>query len=250
MAINVVGLVVLLLFYIVILVVGVVAARRKKMSTKVTAMESSIVAGRDLNTVVGIFTVTATTVGGGYINGTAESIATSGLVWTLAPFGIFIGLILGGLLFAKKMRDHNYLTMLDPCQEVYGNALVFMVYLASLCGDVFWTASILSALGGDASEIDSVFSRSVNPTSDNLYNDTIYEHNPVNQVDINSTLQLLIERVNSLENIIKYKDGIEKKLKAKLEELEKVIDDNKRQFELLKAEITPKIVKFESELKT
>ncbi|XP_063439810.1 high-affinity choline transporter 1-like [Mytilus trossulus] len=156
MTINVVGLVVLLVFYIVILIVGVAAARRKKMSTKVTAMESSIVAGRDLNTVVGIFTVTATTVGGGYINGTAESIATSGLVWTLAPFGIFIGLILGGLLFAKKMRDHNYLTMLDPCQEVYGNALVFMVYLASLCGDIFWTASILSALGTSLSVIVNI----------------------------------------------------------------------------------------------
>lgn len=37
----------------------------------------------------------ATTVGGGYINGTAESIAKDGLVWTLAPFGIFIGLISG-----------------------------------------------------------------------------------------------------------------------------------------------------------
>ncbi|VDI34308.1 solute carrier family 5 (high affinity choline transporter), member 7 [Mytilus galloprovincialis] len=147
MTINVVGLVVLLLFYIVILVVGIVAARRKKKSTSMTAMESSIVAGRDISTAVGIFTMTATTVGGGYINGTAESIATSGLVWTLAPFGIFIGLIVGGLVFAKKMRDQNYLTMLDPFQEVYGNTLVFMVYLASLCGDIFWTASILSALG-------------------------------------------------------------------------------------------------------
>ncbi|VDI13753.1 Hypothetical predicted protein [Mytilus galloprovincialis] len=56
---------------------------------------------------------------------------------------------------------------------------------------------------GDASEIDSVFSRSVNSTSDNLHNDTICEQNPVNQVDINSTLQLLIERVNGLENILK-----------------------------------------------
>lgn len=45
----------------------------------------------------------ATTVGGGYINGTAESIASSGMVWTLAPFGIFIGLILG------KMRGQNSL---------------------------------------------------------------------------------------------------------------------------------------------
>jgi hypothetical protein len=40
------------------------------------------------------------------INGTAESIATSGLVWTLAPFGIFIGLNLGkfycGILICIK----------------------------------------------------------------------------------------------------------------------------------------------------
>lgn len=43
------------------------------------------------------FNLIATTVGGGYINGTAESIASSGLVWTLAPFGIFIGLILGNI---------------------------------------------------------------------------------------------------------------------------------------------------------
>ena len=58
MTINVVGLVVLLLFYIVILVVGIVAARRKKKSTSMTAMESSIVAGRDISTAVGIFTMT------------------------------------------------------------------------------------------------------------------------------------------------------------------------------------------------
>lgn len=156
MEINVAGLVVLLLFYVVILIVGILAARRKKMLPNTTAMESSIVAGRDLSTAVGIFTMTATTVGGGYINGTAESIATSGLVWTLAPFGIFIGLILGGLVFAKKMRDQSYLTMLDPFQELYGNSVVLMVYVASLCGDIFWTASILSALGTSLSVIVNI----------------------------------------------------------------------------------------------
>ncbi|CAC5407709.1 unnamed protein product [Mytilus coruscus] len=65
-----------------------------------------------------------------------------------------------------------------------------------------------------------------------------------------TVVPLLIERVNSLENIIKSKDGLEKKLKTKIEELENVIDVNKREFELLKAEINPKIVKFESEFKT
>ena len=33
--------------------------------------------------------------GGGFINGTAEEVARAGLVWTLAPLGIFIGLNLG-----------------------------------------------------------------------------------------------------------------------------------------------------------
>ena len=37
----------------------------------------------------------ATTVGGGYINGTAESIAKDGLVWTVAPLGILLGLTIG-----------------------------------------------------------------------------------------------------------------------------------------------------------
>lgn len=45
------------------------------------------------------------------------------------------------------MRDQKYLTMLDPLQEVYGSVIMVFIYLATLCGDLFWTASILSALG-------------------------------------------------------------------------------------------------------
>lgn len=149
MAVNVLGLVVLLLFYLVIIVVGILAARLKRKRNGSSRMEEAIVAGRDINVVVGIFTMTATTVGGGYINGTAESIASSGMVWTLAPFGIFIGLILGGVIFARPMRDRQYLTMLDPIQEKSGALVVVLVYFATLCGDVFWTASILVALGFD-----------------------------------------------------------------------------------------------------
>ncbi|XP_060081442.1 high affinity choline transporter 1-like [Ylistrum balloti] len=154
MSLNVPGLVVLLVFYIIILVVGIYAARRRKQTNgEPDTLESSIVAGRSIGSVVGVFTMTATTVGGGYINGTAESIATGGLVWTLAPFGIFLGLSIGGMTFAKRMRDQSYLTMLDPFQEVYGSQVVFLVYLASIWGDLFWTASILSALGTSLSVI-------------------------------------------------------------------------------------------------
>lgn len=39
--------------------------------------------------------VSATWVGGGYINGTAEVIYTSGLVWCQAPFGYALSLVFG-----------------------------------------------------------------------------------------------------------------------------------------------------------
>ncbi|XP_048776089.2 high-affinity choline transporter 1-like [Ostrea edulis] len=156
MAVNVLGLVVLLICYLIIIVVGILAARLKRKVNGTLRMEEAIVAGRDINVVVGIFTMTATTVGGGYINGTAESIASSGLVWTLAPFGIFMGLITGGIVFAGRMRKHQYLTMLDPIQERFGDTVVVLVYTATLCGDVFWTASILVALGTSLSVIVNI----------------------------------------------------------------------------------------------
>ena len=39
--------------------------------------------------------ITATWVGGGYINGTAEIIFSSGLVWCQAPFGYALSLVFG-----------------------------------------------------------------------------------------------------------------------------------------------------------
>ncbi|CAI9736231.1 high-affinity choline transporter 1-like [Octopus vulgaris] len=91
--------------------------------------------------------MTATIVGGGFLNGTAESVATYGLVWTLAPVGILFGLIFGGLIFAKKMRECKYMTMLDPFHKKYGSLMVVLIYLIALFGDLLWSASILIALG-------------------------------------------------------------------------------------------------------
>lgn len=58
MAVNVLGLVVLLVFYLVIIVVGILAARFKRKRNGSSRMEEAIVAGRDINVVVGIFTMT------------------------------------------------------------------------------------------------------------------------------------------------------------------------------------------------
>ena len=58
MVVNIAGLVVLAVFYAAIFVVGVLAARRKGRQLNTSSMERSIVAGRDINVYVGIFTMT------------------------------------------------------------------------------------------------------------------------------------------------------------------------------------------------
>ena len=62
----------------------------------------------------------ATWVGGGFINGSAEETYKLGLVWTQAPFGYGLSLFISGTFFARKMRDSNYVTMIDPFTQKYG----------------------------------------------------------------------------------------------------------------------------------
>ena len=54
-----------------------------------------MLAGRNIGMFVGIFTMTATWVGGGYINGTAEIVYRDGLIWCQAPVGYALSLMLG-----------------------------------------------------------------------------------------------------------------------------------------------------------
>lgn len=60
--------------------------------------------------------ISATWVGGAYINGTAEALYKGGLLGCQAPFGYALSLVVGGVLFAKRMRQQGYVTMLDPFQ--------------------------------------------------------------------------------------------------------------------------------------
>jgi len=151
---NVWGLVGVIVFYVVILVIGVIASWRSK-SWKSENSEDVMIAGRNIGLFVGVFTMTATWVGGGYINGTAEIVYTPGynLVWCQAPVGYSLSLLLGGLIFAKKMRKAGYVTMLDPFQQKYGRVMTSLLYIPALLGDIFWTAAILSALGASLSVI-------------------------------------------------------------------------------------------------
>ncbi|KAM4730976.1 high-affinity choline transporter 1-like [Anableps anableps] len=158
MTIHVEGLVAIVLFYVLILFVGIWAAWKNKNSGVGEGgdrSESIMVGGRDIGLFVGGFTMTATWVGGGYINGTAEYVylPNYGLAWAQAPFGYALSLVLGGLFFAKPMRSRGYVTMLDPFQQLYGKRMGGLLFIPALMGEIFWSAAILSALGATLSVI-------------------------------------------------------------------------------------------------
>ncbi|XP_049518858.1 high-affinity choline transporter 1-like [Dermacentor silvarum] len=100
--------------------------------------------------------MTATWVGGGYINGTAEAVFNYGIVWCHAPIGYALSLVIGGRFFAGKMRVTKALTMLDPFQQHYGRFIAIPLCVPALCGEVFWTAAILAALGNTVAAITHV----------------------------------------------------------------------------------------------
>ncbi|KAK3602584.1 hypothetical protein CHS0354_020648 [Potamilus streckersoni] len=147
MAIHVPGLIAIIVFYLLILGVGLWAARKSKQTGRDANSENVMLAGRNIGLLVGVFTMTATWVGGGFINGTSEIIFSSGLVWCQAPFGYGLSLVFGGLFFAKKMRTKGYVTMIDPFSAMYGERMGGLIYIPALLGEVFWSAAILAALG-------------------------------------------------------------------------------------------------------
>jgi high affinity choline transporter 7 len=107
----------------------------------------AILGGRNIPLWISVFTMSATWLGGGYINGSAEATYKNGLVWLQAPWGYAISLMLGGIFFARIMRKFRYKTMLDPLEQKFGKKMTAVLFLPALVGELFWTAAILSALG-------------------------------------------------------------------------------------------------------
>ncbi|KAL0962985.1 hypothetical protein UPYG_G00348020 [Umbra pygmaea] len=158
MALNWPGLLSIGVFYLIVLATGVWASRKsKREERKCTGnlSEVAMVGGRNLNIWVSIFTTTATWVGGGFILGNAEVVydPNCGLAWAIGPIGYSLTLIVGALFFVKPVREKNYVTIMDPFQEKYGNILTAILFIPSVLADVFWIACVLAALGGTVSVI-------------------------------------------------------------------------------------------------
>lgn len=134
-------------FYAIMFYLGLSAARGYADPNH--RLKEMLMAGRSLPLGMAVMTMTATWVGGGFINGTVESVANPdyGLVWAQAPWGYALSLIVGGLIFAVPMRRLKYTTMLDPLEDRFGKQMAGLLFIPALSGEVFWTASILTALG-------------------------------------------------------------------------------------------------------
>lgn len=140
------GIVAMAVLYLAVFLVGVVASRGG--DSDGDALEELMLAGRGLPLWVGLLTMTATWVGGGYINGTAEQTFGSGLLWgAQAGIGYALSLILGGLVYARVMRRHGFATLVDPLESRYGNVTAAILMLPAVLAELFWSAAILVALG-------------------------------------------------------------------------------------------------------
>lgn len=152
MALNIPGVSVMMAFYLLVLGIGIwasVKSRREAKKVEGDKTEMALLGNRGINLVVGIFTMTATWVGGGFIVGTAEAVynPSMGLIWAVMPIAATMCFIIGGLFFAEPMRDNKYVTMMDPFQIKYGKVPTAALSLASLASEIMWVTGTLIGLG-------------------------------------------------------------------------------------------------------
>lgn len=143
------GVVSIFAMYGLIFGVGVWASRGRTDGTKEAGtLDELMLAGRSLPLWLGLLSMCATWVGGGYINGTVEATYSMGLWWGLqAPIGYSLSLVLGGLLFAATMRRHGYATLVDPLEIRFGKPLSLVFTGVAVLSELIWSAAILVALG-------------------------------------------------------------------------------------------------------
>lgn len=133
-----------LLMYAAFAGVGWIAARK---ATGGTAADL-LVAGRRMPLWIAALTMTATWVDGGYLLGTAEAAYKSSIQLGLQGGLCFgISLVLGGLFFAGTMRRNGFTTLIDPFESRFGAEWAAVLFLPALAGELFWSASLLVAIG-------------------------------------------------------------------------------------------------------
>ena len=124
--------------------IGWLASRRNREDSAV----DFIVAGRAMPLWLATMTMTATWVDGGYLLGTTEGVFHTSIASGLQGGVCFgISLILGGVFFARKMREHEFTTLIDPFEARFGPRWAVVLSLPAMLAEMFWSAELLVALG-------------------------------------------------------------------------------------------------------
>lgn len=137
------GVVAVATLYTVFLVVGWRAARRLTPSSAIDLL----VASRSMPFWMATVTMAATWIDGGYLLGTAEGTFASLPSGWQGGVCFGLSLILGGLFFARRMRQLEFVTLVDPFAARFGCRWAAVLSLPALLGEVFWSAELLVAVG-------------------------------------------------------------------------------------------------------
>jgi high affinity choline transporter 7 len=138
-----VALITIGLMYAAFIAIGVLSTRRAAAGT-----DDFMVAGRAMPLWLATLTMTATWVDGGYLLGTAEGAYRSSLAVGLQGGVCFgISLIIGGVFFAKRMRELEFHTLIDPFEARFGAKWAVVLALPAVLAEMFWSAELLVALG-------------------------------------------------------------------------------------------------------
>lgn len=134
----------IIIIYLIFLAIGWLAARKSKDGTPVDLL----IAGRAMPMWLATLTMTATWVDGGYLLGTAEGAYKSSVSLGIQGGLCFgISLILGGIFFARRMRQMEYTTLIDPFESRFGKQWAAILFIPALLGELFWSAELLVAIG-------------------------------------------------------------------------------------------------------
>ncbi len=134
----------IIVLYATFLLFGWLAARRSGEET----IDDLLLAGRAMPLWLATMTMTATWVDGGYLLGTAEGVYRSSLSSGLQGGICFgISLILGGLFFARRMREQGFTTLIDPFEVRFGKGWAVVLFIPAVLAEIFWSAELLVAIG-------------------------------------------------------------------------------------------------------
>ena len=129
--------------YAIFLGVGWMGSRRVIQGTAAELL----VASRRMPFWMATLTMAATWIDGGYLLGTAEGVFVNLASGWQGGVCFGLSLVLGGVFFARRMRQLRFVTLVDPLAARFGKHWAGILLIPALLGEVLWSAELLVAIG-------------------------------------------------------------------------------------------------------